>query len=219
MPDEIADNRQHRDAEGEIALRRLEQVGTPDVGDAVGTMRQPDRVDHDQRNDLLERDRHHGEVVPAKPQGRHAQEGAGQQRDHASADEAEPEADMQIRRPDADRIGAEPEERGLRQIDLTAQAEHDRQPEHRDRERGGLEQDVVNVSVEAHVGRERDQDRRTDEIWQVPDQQRLRVNGGRRYRHVVAGGAHAFSATRSPKMPCGRKIRKAIRTRKAKPSL
>ena len=36
---------------------------------------------------------------------------------------------------------------------------------------------------------------------------------------VVAGGAHAFSATRSPKIPCGRNIRNATSTRKAKPSL
>ena len=182
-------------------------------------MRQPDRIDHHQRDDLLERDRHHRKVMTAKPQGRHAQQRACQQRDHAAADEAQPEADMQIRRADADRIGAEPEERGLRQIDLAAQAEHDREAEHRDRERGGLEQDVVNVSVEVHVGRKHDQDGRADEVRQMPDQQRLRVDGGRRNRHVVAGRAHAFSATRSPKMPCGRKIRKAISTRKAKPSL
>ena len=52
-------------------------------------------VDHDQRDDLLERDRHHGEIVPAEPQRRHAEQCAGQQRDDAAAAEAEPVTQMQ----------------------------------------------------------------------------------------------------------------------------
>ena len=38
-PDEIADERQHRDAEGEIALATAEQRGPRDVADAVGPVR------------------------------------------------------------------------------------------------------------------------------------------------------------------------------------
>ncbi|WP_218673606.1 hypothetical protein, partial [Burkholderia cenocepacia] len=91
---------------------------------------------------------------------------------------------------------------GLRPIDFSAQAEHDRQSEHRDREGRGLEQDVQHVAVELHAGGERHQRRGAQEIRQVPNDQRFRAHGRRR-NHVVAG-AHAFSATRSPKMPCGR---------------
>ena len=219
MPDQVTDQRQHRDAEGEIALRGLEQFGTPDIGDAVRAMRQPDRVDHDQRDDLLERDRHHGEIVAAQPERRRPEERAGDQRHQAARDKAEPEADMEIGGADTDRVSAEAEECRLRQIDLAAQAEHDRESEHRDRERRRLHQDVEDVAVEPHARGERHQHRGRNEIRQVPNQKRLRMHCGRRDRHVVAGRAHAFSATRSPKIPCGLKIKNATSTRKAKPSL
>ena len=73
------------------------------------------------------------------------------------ASEAEPVADVVVRRSDADGIGAEAEERRLRQVDLAAQAEHDRQTEHRDRKGRRLHQDVVDVAVELHRGGERHQ--------------------------------------------------------------
>ena len=123
---------------------------------------------------------------------------------------------MQVGGTEPDRIGAEAEERGLGEIDLAAEAEHDGKPEHRDRERGRLHQDVEDIAVEPQRGRERDQHGRADEIRQVPNESRPRAQDGCRYRHVVASGRHAFSATRSPKMPCGRKIRNATSTRKAK---
>ena len=135
------------------------------------------------------------------------------------ADETEPVADVVVGGSDADGIGAEAEERRLRQIDLAAQAEHDRETEHRDREGRRLHQDVVDVAVELHRGGERHQDRSADEIRQMAQQQRLRARHRRSDRHVLAGRAHAFSATRSPKMPCGRNIRNSTSTRKAKPSL
>ena len=182
-------------------------------------MGQPDRVDHDQRHDLLERDRHHRQIMAAEPQRRHAQQRAGQQRDDASAGKAEPVAQVIVGGADADRIGAETEKRRLRQIDLAAQAEHDRKPEHRDRERRRLHQDVVDIAVELHRRGERHQIGGADEIRQMPQQQRPCARRGGRDRHVFAGRAHAFSATRSPKMPCGRNTRKATSTRKAKPSL
>src|ERR1700722_5248728 len=108
---------------------------------------------------------------------------------------------MIVRRAEADSIGTEAEKRRLRQIDLPTQAEHDREAEHRDRKRGRLHQDVVDVAVELHGGDEGNEDRGANEIWQVTQQQRFCARGGYSYRHVVAADAHAFSATRSPKMP------------------
>ena len=219
MPDDVADDGEHRDAEGEIALRARKQLGTADIGNAVGPMGEPDRIDHHQRDDLLERDRHHGEVMPAEPQRRHAEEGAGNERHEATCDQAQPVAHMQVGGADCHDIGAEAEKRGLCQIDLAAQAEHDRKPEHGDRECRRLHQDVEDVAVELHAGCERNQDGSRDEIRQVPQQHRFGTVDSGRDRHVVASRAHAFSATRSPKMPCGRKIRNATSTKKAKPSL
>jgi hypothetical protein len=182
-------------------------------------MGQANGIDHDERHDLLERNRHHREVMPAESQGGGAEKGARDQRQRAAADEAEPEVQMQVRGAEANGIGAEAEERCLCQVDLAAQAEHDRKPEHRDRERGRLQKDVEDITVEAHAGRQRHHDRRADEIGQMANDQRPVLDDGRRHRHVIAGCAHAFSATRSPKMPCGLKIRNATSTRKAKPSL
>ncbi len=219
MPDQVADDRQHRDAERQIALRGLEQLGTADVGDAVGTMRDADRIDHDQGHDLLERDRHHGEVMTAEPQGRRAEKGARHQRNAAAHHKAEPVAHVEIGGAEPDGIGTKAEERRLRQVDLAAKTQHDAKPEHGDRERGRLQQDVEDVAVETHACCERDQDGSGDKIRHMADQDEPRAQDRRRCLHVVAPNAHAFSATRSPNSPCGRKIRKAISTRKAKPSL
>jgi hypothetical protein len=164
-------------------------------------MGEPDRIDHDERDDLLERDRHHGEVVAAKTKRRHAEHGAGRQRHQASGDQAKPIADLVVGSSDSDRIGAEPEKCRLRQIDLAAEAKHDRQAEHRDRKGRGLHQDVVDIAVELERGGERHHDRGADEIRQVTQQQRFCARHRGDGRHILAGGAHAFSATRSPKMP------------------
>ena len=71
----------------------------------------------------------------------------------ASHEEGEPEVDMQIDRAEPDRIGTEAEEGGLREIDLAAQAEHDGEPEHRDRIGRGLDEDVQDVVVEGREDR------------------------------------------------------------------
>ena len=164
-------------------------------------MGEPDRVDHHKRDDLLKRNRHHRKIVAAEPQRRHAQQRAGQERDDASGRKAQPIADMVVRCSNTDGIGAQTKKCRLRQIDLPAQAQHDRETEHRDGECHGLHQDVVDIAVELHRGGERHQDRGDDEIRQVTQQQRLCTWRGHGDRHVLAGGAHAFSATRSPKMP------------------
>ena len=58
------------------------------------------------------------------------------------------------------------------------------------------------LSYAEHVFRgKRDDDGGADEIRHVTSQQRLRARRGHGDRHILAGGAHAFSATRSPKMP------------------
>ena len=219
MPDGITDQRQHGDAEGQIRLRGLKQLRAADARHAIGAVGEPDRIDHHKRDDLLKRDRHHGEVVPAEPQRRHAEKGARQQGDDAAAGEAQPIAHMIIRRADPHRIGAEAEKRRLRQIDLATQAEHDRQAEDGDRKRRRLHQDVVDVAVELEGARKHHDNGGAHKIRQVPQPERFRTGRGGSHRQVFAGRAHAFSATRSPKMPCGRNTRKAISTRKAKPSL
>src|SRR5580693_5304929 len=98
-------------------------------------MSQPDRVDHDKGDDLLERDRHHREVMAAEPQRRHSEKGARQKGDDAAARKAEPVAYVIVRRTEPYGIGAEAEKRRLRQIDLATQAEHDGKAKHRDRKR------------------------------------------------------------------------------------
>ena len=216
----IADHRQHRDAEREIGLRRLEQIGPADIRDAIRAVGEPDRVDHHQRDDLLERNRHHGEVMAAEPQGRSAEQRAGQQRHHASAGKAQPVADMIIRGADADDIGAEAEERGLRQVDLAAQARarpRARTPRSRTLSPAsgccGCSRRIASVAASA------------TRIAAPMKYGRWRSSIGFSRDAVTATGmlsdgrAHAFSATRSPKMPCGRNIRNRISTRKAKPSL
>ena len=102
------------------------------------------------------------------------------------------------------RIGAEREKRSLREIDLAAQSENDRQAEDRDRVSRRLHQNVGDVAVGLDRRGERHQE-----------------TAARRRRAKLSDRAsgfmrHAFSATRSPKMPCGRTMRKRISTRKAK---
>jgi hypothetical protein len=169
VPDDIADQRQHADAEGEIGLRTLKQIGPADPRHAVRTVGKPDRVDHHQRDDLLERDRHHREVMPAETKRRHAQHRAGHQRHQASSQQTEPVADLVIRRSNTDSVSTETEERRLRQVDLATETEHDREAEHRDRKRGRLHQDVEDVAVEPHGRGERDERRRADEIRQMTE--------------------------------------------------
>ena len=157
--------------------------------------------------------------MPAEAQRREPEQRTGEQRHYAAGDETQPVTDLIVRRADADGVSAEAEKRRLRKIDLAAQAEHDGQPEYGDRESRRLHQDVEYVAVEAHRRSEGHDDCNTDKVWRVADQQRPRTRRRDDGRDIVRGGAHAFSATRSPKMPCGRKMRNMTSTRKAKASL
>ena len=192
-------------------MRRFEHRRPLDVADAVGTMRDRDPVHHDQRHDLLEADRHHRQIVAAEPQRGHAQKRAHHQRDAGAHRERNPEIQMQVGRPESDCIRAEAEEGGLREVDLPAEAEHDRQAEDRDRKSGRLDEYVDRVVVHRQQARDGDRERRKR---RVSDGARDSPSIRRSNRHD-----YAFSATRSPKMPCGRKIRNATSTRNAKPSL
>src|SRR5208337_1836848 len=69
-----------------------------------------------------------------------------------------------------------------------------------------LHQDVGDIAVGLDARRERDHRCHGQGIEDLPEGEGARA-------------AHAFSATRSPKMPCGRRARKRMSTRKAKPSL
>lgn len=84
----------------------------------------------------------------------------------ASTDQrqAYPEIDPIIGGAQADRVGADAEERRLRQIDLPAQPEHDGKSEHRDRVGSGLHQDIQPIPIQRGARRDRDDDRAGDEI-------------------------------------------------------
>ena len=144
--------------------------------------------------------------MPAEPQRRDAEPGAGEQRERHAGGEAEPERQVVIDRAEPHRIGAEREERGLREIDLAAKPEHDREAEHRDGVGRRLHQDVGDIAVGLHARGERDRDDRGEGVGDVGESE-------------AAHRAHAFSATRSPKIPCGRMARKRISTRNANASL
>ena len=210
-PDQVAQQGHHRDAEAEVGVRRFEEGRSLDVADPVGSVRDGYPVDHDEGDDLLEADGHHRQVVPAQAQRRHAEEGAHHERDAAAHQQGDPEVEVQVGRAQAHRIGAEAEEGRLRQVDLPAQAQHHGQAEHGNRVAGRLHQDMHGVVGQGHPADQRHH------------QQRQRGEGDRAdeatRRRRRDRPAHAFSATRSPKMPCGRKIRNATSTRKAKPSL
>ena len=169
-------------------------------------MREADRVDEDDGQYLLERDRDHREVVAAQAQRREAEPGARGESERDAPGEAKPEGQVIVGRAEADAIGAEREERGLREIDLTAEAEHDRKAEYGDRVGRSLHENVRDIAVGLDGRRERHQRDGDERVGKVSDR----------------GAAHlgqAFSATRSPKMPCGRTTRKRTSARKAKASL
>ena len=205
-PDEIAGDRERGDREREISVARGETGWPSDRADAIRPMGDADRVDEDDGQDLLEGDRHHGQVMTAQAQGREAERGARRESERHAAEQAKPEREMVIDRPEGDAIGAQREERGLGEIDLTAQSQDDRQAEHRDRIGRRLHQNVGDVTVGLDGRRQRDQHDCDERVGDVSD------------RGATHPG-HAFSATRSPKMPCGRTMRKAMSTRKAKASL
>ena len=156
-PDEIARNREGGDRQCEKGLPRGEQRGPPDRTDAVGPMGEADRVDEDDGQDLLERDRDHRQIMAAQPQGRDAEQRARGERDRDPDREAEPEGQAIVRRAEAHGIGPEREERGLREIDLPAQPQNDREAEDGDRVGRGLHQNVGDVVVGLHSRGERDE--------------------------------------------------------------
>ena len=205
-PDEIARQGEAGDGEREIGLARGEAGRSPDRTDPVRPVGEADRVDEDDGQDLLERDRHHREIVAAQAQRRDAKRCARCARERHARNEAEPKRQPIVGGAEAHGIGAEREERGLREIDLAAKPEHDRQAEDGDRVGRRLHEDIGDIAVRLDEGRKRDE-----------------RDGGEAVDDLSGDGAahvsHAFSATRSPKMPCGRTARKTMRTRKAKASL
>jgi hypothetical protein len=96
-------------------------------------MRETDRVDEDDSQDLLKGYGHHRKIVAAQAQRREAEPGAGRKSQRHASDEAEPKRQMIVDRAESNAIGAKREKRRLREIDLPAQSEHDRQAEDRDR--------------------------------------------------------------------------------------
>src|SRR5215469_9784761 len=115
-------------------------------------------------------------------------------------------------------ISTQTKKGGLRKIDLTGITQHDSQPDYRDRIRSGLHQQVEIVS--GHGQEERGDnchrcDKDNEEAASV-------IGTALRCRFMGFAGndsAHAFSATFSPKSPCGRKSRNKTSTIKANASL
>jgi len=149
--------------------------------------------------------------MAAQAQCGHAQERAHHQRNASAKRERNPEVEMEVGRPETDGIGTKAEEGSLRQVDLAAQAKHDGQTEDRDRIAGRLHQDVHHV-----IGQGQQPYRRHGQRRQRYVSQRAGKSSRRQRR---SHSDYAFSATRSPKIPCGRKIRNPTSTRNAKPSL
>ena len=144
--------------------------------------------------------------MTTQAQRREAEPRARRESERHASEKAEPKGQMVIDRPEGDTIGAEREERGLREIDLTAQPQNDREAEHRDRIGRRLHENVGDVAIGLDGRGERDQRDRDERVGDVSDR-------------GAAHPGHAFSATLSPKMPCGRTMRKRMSTRKAKASL
>ncbi len=94
--------------------------------------------------------------MSAEAQRGEAQHGTGAGRqdnpDRERAQERQPES----RGAEGDAIGADPEKGRLGQVDLSGVAEHDRQPQYRDRVCGGLHQEIE------RIGGERGDERRHD---------------------------------------------------------
>ncbi len=204
-PDQITGDRRDGDYEGEVRRSARKPNRAWNRTHAVGPMREASRVDEDDGEDLLERNRHHGEIVTAEPERRRAERRARDQRDHHARDQAEPERSLIVDLAEADRIGAERKERGLREIDLPAKSENDGKTEHGNAVGRRLHENVGDVAVRLRGRRKHDDDQRDDPVSELAEQRRSRD--------------HAFSATRSPKMPCGRNTRNRISTRNANASL
>jgi hypothetical protein len=141
------------------------------------------------------------------------EKGADGQSEAAAERQRNPEIQVQIAGAKADRISAETEKGGLGEIDLAAEAKNDGEAKDGDRIGCGLDEDMEDIVAEGDERR-----RRNDENGETRVS-RGRQDAQRRRDTRLRRDAHAFSATRSPNKPCGRKIRKAINTRKAKPSL
>ena len=171
-------------------------------------------VDHDQGQYLLEGDRHHRQIVPAQPDRRRAQKSTEAKHHSQSQTQADPVGQAIIHSAETNRIGTKPEKGRLRQVDLSAKAQHHGQPHHSHRIGHGLHQNIGNISVKCggrgHIDQHRNQRDISEKSTLLP-----LCGSAININHA----AHAFSATRSPKMPCGRNTRKATNTKNAKPSL
>ena len=132
-------------------------------------MGETDRVGEDDGQDLLEGDGHHREIVAAQAQRHEAKPGAGRESDRHAPEEAEPKRYMIVDRAESDAIGAEREKRRLREIDLAAQSEHDRQAEDRDRVSRRLHQNVGDVAVGLDGCGKRHQNGREERVEKLSD--------------------------------------------------
>ena len=171
-------------------------------------------VDHDKGQNLLETDCHHGQIMAAQTQGRGAQKGPEEQDNPDPDDNTAPERNAVIHGSQTDRISAQAKKRGLRQIDLATQPQHNRETHHRDGIGHSLHQNIGDIGIKllgcCHIDQQTDQD-------DISDQTTLMALRMRAMN--IDHACHAFSATRSPKIPWGLKTRNITKTKKAKPSL
>ena len=132
-------------------------------------MGKTDRVEEDDGQDLLEGDGHHREIVAAQTQRREAEPSASGESERHAAQKAEPKGQPVVDRPESDAIGAEREERRLREIDLAAKSKHDRQAENGDRVSRRLHQNIGDIAIGLDGCGERHQNGRGERVEEVSD--------------------------------------------------
>ena len=99
------------------------------LGDAVGTIGQPDRIDQDELEDDPEPDRRHGKVVTRQLQRGNAQQHPEKGRHEECGDHAGPHGHAQSRRENGRGVGPHSPEGRLGQRQLTRIPQDDVQPQ------------------------------------------------------------------------------------------
>ncbi len=210
-----ADQQQDRQREPGVSLRGVEgnkEGRSLDVADPVRAAGHRDPVGGDEGIDDLEADRHHRQVVASQLPRRAAEHRACQGGGNQAEEQGEPPVHVPAGRAEGDRVRADPVEGGLGQRDLSGVAQDHDEAERRDAPGGAQDEQVRGVSAREDQRQEHNHD---------GAQGQCQVSGFEQAGGSLFGvfAAHAFSATFSPKIPCGRNRRNRKSTRKLKPSL
>ncbi len=132
--------------------------GAGDIGNSIRPAAHTHPVGEHQGEDLLKRDRDHGEIVTGEFERGRAEHDAEEAGDEDAPDRCHREGKMQHDGAQREPVGAEPEEGCLGDVDLSGKAQHHRHAEYADRVSEGLHQEVGDVAVEGHGEDQREQD-------------------------------------------------------------